>query len=202
MDSAAGDAGPRPSADGPLDPLVDRWLPKLHAYVRLNMGPQLRAREESVDLVQSVCRELLEQGHQLQFHSESAFQAWLFRTALNKVRQHGRSLRAQKRDVLREGDWDAASREACASLLTPSEDAMRREDLERLERAVDALPDDWREVVTLARLAGLSSREIGEQTGRKPAAVRMMLGRALRHLGAAMREGEADAGPGVSTSPK
>lgn len=42
-----------------LEEFVTRHLPHLHAYVRLRMGPQLRLREATADVVQSVCREVL-----------------------------------------------------------------------------------------------------------------------------------------------
>ena len=45
--------------EGAMEALVARQLPSLHAWVRLNMGGHLRAREETVDVVQSACREVL-----------------------------------------------------------------------------------------------------------------------------------------------
>ena len=56
------------------------------------------------------------------------------------------------------------------------------EALERLEAAFRQLPDDYREVILLARMVGLSHAEIGRQMERTPQAVRVMLHRALARL--------------------
>src|SRR5688500_6440530 len=37
-----------------LDSLLERYLPQLHAFVHARLGPGLRPRESSVDVVQSV----------------------------------------------------------------------------------------------------------------------------------------------------
>ena len=59
---------------------------------------------------------------------------------------------------------------------------MGREDLERIERAFAELPEDYREVILLSRLVGLSHREIAEDWGRKEGAIRVLLHRALARL--------------------
>jgi DNA-directed RNA polymerase specialized sigma24 family protein len=60
-----------------LESLIERYLPQLHAFVRLRLGA-LRARESSMDIVQSVCRELLASRERFEFHGEDRFRAWLF----------------------------------------------------------------------------------------------------------------------------
>ena len=59
---------------------------------------------------------------------------------------------------------------------------MAREELERIESAFDRLPEEYREVITLARIAGLSRAEIAERMGRREGAVRTLLSRALARL--------------------
>ncbi len=43
-----------------IEALLAEHLPGLRAYVRLRMGPDLRAKESASDLVQSACCEILE----------------------------------------------------------------------------------------------------------------------------------------------
>src|SRR5258705_6880905 len=64
-----------------LDELVVRHVDGLRAFVRLRVGPELRARESSSDLVQSVCREVLQDARRFQHAGESAFKSWLYTTA-------------------------------------------------------------------------------------------------------------------------
>jgi len=64
-----------------------------------------------------------------------------------------------------------------------AEDRAEARDLaERLEAALRRLPASQREIVLLARYAGLSAEEIAQVTGSTPGAVRVGLHRALRRL--------------------
>lgn len=170
-----------------LATLLSRHLPAVRAFVRAHMGPQLRAHESSSDLVQSVCRELLTHQERFQYPGEQQFLAWLYTTARRKISNRVRDLGRDKRDARREigGLAESAMAElgaAYARVSSPSGRALRAEEIARLEAAIDQLPDEQREVVTLAHLAGLSRAEIGEQMGKTEEAVRALLHRAKARL--------------------
>ncbi|MBK8100470.1 MAG: sigma-70 family RNA polymerase sigma factor [Planctomycetes bacterium] len=170
------------TGDAPsLDALLVRYLPRLRAFVRLRVNDMVRQRESCSDLVQSVCREVLEGQDGFRWQGEGPFRAWLFRTALNKICERARSMTQQKRDVRREvspgsqADYGGLrTREPSASQV-----AMAAELQERMERAFDVLADDHREVIALSRIVGLSHAEIAQALGRSEGAVRMLLSRAL-----------------------
>lgn len=174
-----------------LEVLLERHLPALRGYVRLNSDRALRAKESCTDIVQSVCRELLEHTDRFQHPSENAFRHWLYSTALRKIRNRYKYYRAQKRDVDQEVRLGAQSTgtgqsdlSICYSnVASPSEMVMARESQERLEQAFEDLPDEYREVLVLARIVGLSRAEIGEKMGRSENAVRSLLFRAHARLG-------------------
>jgi RNA polymerase sigma-70 factor (ECF subfamily) len=161
-----------------LDELLARYLPQLHAYVHARVGPSLRGRESSMDVVQSVCRELLAGRDQFDFRGEERFRAWLFTSALNKVREKLRFHGSARRDPDREGPDSVLAH----SLLTPSQGAVAAETARALEQALASLSEDHREAITLARVVGLPHRVIAEVTGRSEAASRQLLGRALLRL--------------------
>ena len=175
-----------------LNTLLAAHLPELRAFIRLRTGPALRARESHSDLVQSVCREVLEHADRFRFPGESAFRHWLFTTALRKLSNRRDYYQAGKRDAGREvplddvqrTDGDHALLQLYESFSTPSGHAIIREELQRVEAAFDQLTEEQREVVTLAHIAGLSRLEIAEHTGRSEGAVRGMLHRALVKLSA------------------
>lgn len=56
---------------------------------------------------------------------------------------------------------------------------MGAEDVARLERALLRLPEDQRQVVSMARLLGMPHKEIAEVLGRSEVACRMLLRRGL-----------------------
>jgi len=171
-----------------FEDLLEEHLPRLRAYIRLRTNRDIRARESHTDLVQSVCREVLEGSSHFEYQGDAAFRKWLYTAALRKIVERDRALKAQKRDVRRErpGDGDAESDgglfDAYATVTTPSVQLSRRENIAALEKAFDQLSDEHREIVTLARIVGLSHREIAEQTGRTEEACRQLLRRALIKL--------------------
>lgn len=166
-----------------LDRLLQRYLPQLHAFVHARLGAELRARESSLDVVQSVCRELLSARAQFDFQGEDRFRGWLFTAALNKVRERHRRLHADKRDIAREVDAEAAdSFAAVAHLLTPSQDAIGNETTAALRASLAALSEEHREVITLARLVELPHRIIAEIMSRSEEATRQLLARAMVQL--------------------
>ena len=55
----------------------------------------------------------------------------------------------------------------------------RKEDLSKLEQAIDQLKPEYREVIVWAKIDGLSYKEIGERLGKSTDAVGMLLSRAM-----------------------
>ena len=171
-----------------VEALLQKYLPGLRAFVRLRIGPELRAKESASDITQSVCRELIEGLEKFEWQSEEAFRSWLFTAALRKVADRAEHYRAGKRDVAREASparssiGDQSVWACYGSLSSPSQQAIAGELAEKIEQAFDALSAEEREIVTLAKIAGLSRAQIGERLGKSEGAVRMVLHRALARV--------------------
>ena len=170
-----------------LERLVESYLPQLHAFVRVRLGGRVRARESSMDIVQSACRELLADPSREEFRGEERFRGWLFTTALNKLREKFRFHGRERRSPDREHDVDADDLLPAASFLTPSVDAIGRETALALDAAMQALSEEHREVITMARIVQLPHEVIAELMGRSEVAVRQLLVRALRRLAEELR---------------
>jgi RNA polymerase sigma factor (sigma-70 family) len=183
-----------------LDALIAKHLPGLTAFVRLRLGALIRENESCADIVQSACREVLVNADRFRFEGEKNFRHWLFTTALRKITDKQRYYAAAKRRPPRVEE--RARGRAATSVSTsnadladcyrtaftsPSEAAMRKEDVARLEAAFDALDPEDREVVIMARILGLAHEEIARETGSTPGAVRARLSRALVRLAARLR---------------
>jgi RNA polymerase sigma-70 factor (subfamily 1) len=201
------DLRPSGSAAGPGKPhdvegLLERHLSGLRAFVRLNAGPALRAREAQSDLVQSVCREVLEGLDQFEYRGDAAFKLWLFQTARRKIIDRARYWRRDKRALAREVALDPSPRRnqssghnllhQYATFCTPSQEAILHEEQARIEQAFAKLSPEHRKVITLARIVGLSHREIGERMRRNEAAARQLLHRALAQLSKHLESGSPD----------
>ncbi len=166
-----------------VEALVARYLPSLRAFVRLRMGGELRAKEESCDIVQSVAREVLQHADRFQHGGENGFREWLFTTAHRKVVKHLDHWRADKRSSRRE---TTLPEELAGLGLTPSRHASVREELAAVESAFDALSPEQRDVVTWSRLLGLSHRDIAQRLDKTEVAVRKILSRGLARLSAVL----------------
>ena len=184
-----------------VDELLERHLPALRAFVRLRVGPALRARESASDIVQSACRDVLDQLDRFQWNGEAGFRAWLYATALRKVADRAEYWSAQKRDPAREVSLDRGGASGTdhaglagvyRTVVTPSLQAMGRETLRRLELAMDLLTDEQREVIVLSRIAGLSHAELAAHSGCTESTARQRVFRALAAL--AQRMGEPGEG--------
>src|SRR5262245_27647246 len=153
--------------------LLERYLPGLRAFIRLRTGALIRDKESTSDLAQSVCREILAHMDRFQYRGEAGFKNWLYKTALRKISNRYKYYGAEKRDAAREVAGRSPGRgsaESTAQLLdcyqtfwTPSQDVAQKEELARIEAAFDQLPDNYREVITLSRVVGLSRAEIAAE---------------------------------------
>lgn len=166
-----------------VEQLLHMHMPALNAFVRLRAGDMLRAHESSSDLVQSVCREVLSNIGTFQHPSEGAFKAWLYTTALRKICNRVEYYRAEKRDARREVAVDEGEQQQLYAnyqrFSSPSHRAGVKEEVARVENAFAQMPDEYREVITLAHVVGLSRAEIAVQMQRSEDAVRALLHRAL-----------------------
>jgi RNA polymerase sigma-70 factor (ECF subfamily) len=177
-----------------LEQLLVQELPRLRAFVRLNVDPLVRARESCSDLVQSVCRELLGNLGELEDRGPQAFRAWLFAWTLHKIRDRRKFHLAERRSPAREvplaqAAGSSAGPEPCyASAFSPSRVAIAGETAQRLEAAFDRLPESYREILALSRIAGLSHAEIAERTNKSVGNVRVTLHRAVARLATVLEE--------------
>lgn len=171
-----------------LEALLQHHLPGLRAFVRVKMSPLLRAKESAGDLVQSACCEILTALDDFEYRGEDAFRGWLYTAVWHKVLNKERAAREQKRDARREVAADGMAGGAdglgavYARALTPTQEVMAKERVERLEAAFDALPDHYREVVALSRIARLPRDEVARRMDRSEDSVRNLLHRALAEL--------------------
>ena len=175
-----------------VEQLVEEYVPRVRAFVRMRLGPDLRQREAASDIVQSTCRRLLAQGGRgLQFAGEAQFRGWLFTAALNTIKEKHRLHGALKRDMQRAEPIPEDSvmqlQAGYACMATPSRAAAAGEEVQRIEAAIDMLPADQREAISLCRLVGLPYEEVAERMDRSPEAVRKLLSRALRKLAQALK---------------
>lgn len=174
--------------------LLEEHLPGLRAFLRRRMGPALAARESAVDLVQSVCREVLERlsDERLEYRGAAEFKQWLYNAAMFKLRNRFKYWDAQRRDADEQPFTLDRSTSAALlrSLWTPSEAASLNEELARFEAALAQLTEPQQRVIVLAKLEGRAHGEIAAQLGITEGHSRVLLARGLARLARLARDDE------------
>ena len=167
-----------------------RWM------IRLRMRGELRSKLESMDVVQDALIHALGGLESFTYTNEGDFVRWLSKIVQHTLRENWDRLRAEKRDVRKEvplhghptttGGGSVRTPDP-VDATTPSVIMSKREDLARLERALDALKPEYREVLVLTRLEGLSYGQVGQRLGKTADAVRMLASRATAALATTFR---------------
>ena len=177
-----------------LNQLCRVYAARVLWLVRLRMGKELRAKLESMDVVQDVLVYALRDLGDFTYKTEGDFVRWLSGVVENRIRDNLDKLHADKRDIRKEirlnSDRIAAedSIVGAAELIdtkTPSAIISKSEDFDRLAKAIDTLKPEYREVIVLTKIEGLSYREIGDKLGKSTDAVRMLVSRAMGVLSCA-----------------
>jgi RNA polymerase sigma factor (sigma-70 family) len=117
-----------------------------------------------------------------EIRGENAFRNWLLGIVEMKMREAlqshvGAAKRAVHHEVTRGQRLDTAHFRGRDP--SPSEVSIAVETEEVARRAMQKLPDDYREVLRLMREEGLTLQETAERMGRSPEAVRKLCGRAI-----------------------
>jgi len=164
---------------------------RVRRIVRLRMGAEIRSKMESMDLVQDALMCALRDLGDFTYRNEGDFLRWLTRIAENRLRDNADKLHTEKRDIRREIRLDDRERTTGGAFVgtagpiettTPSAIMSRREDLDRLEKAIDKLKPEYREVIILAKIEELSYSQIGQRLGKSTGGVKMLVSRAKMAL--------------------
>jgi RNA polymerase sigma-70 factor (ECF subfamily) len=176
----------RTADDRPLD----RYRDYLRLLARLQLSPRLQAKLDASDVVQQAILQAHAGRAQFRGQSEGEWLAWLRAILANALAAAVRRFSAEARDLNRERSLEAELELSSSRLdgllvadqSSPSERAIRYEELLRLAQAMACLPEDQRRVVELHHLKGLPIAEVAEEMGRTRPAVVGLLFRGLNAL--------------------
>jgi RNA polymerase sigma-70 factor (ECF subfamily) len=146
------------------------YEPLLRSVVRRQFGPRLRAKFDSIDVVQSIWADLLEGFRRgaWSFADSSQLRAFLITAARHRFID---TARRHRRALAHEESAEALDGAACRGQPRPSEVAVA-EDL--WQRLLEQCPPAHRPVLHLKR-EGLSAPEIAARTGLHEDSIRRIL---------------------------
>jgi len=164
---------------------------RVHWIMRLRMGGELRSKLESIDLTQEALLSALRDLENFTYKNEGDFLRWLSTIAENRLRDNLDKLHADKRDIRKEirlgkhgpnTTSEIAGSPIPIEATTPSVIMSRKEELEKLEKAIDKLKPEYKEVIVLTKIEGLSYKEISEKLGKSSEAVRKLVSHSMAVL--------------------
>jgi RNA polymerase sigma-70 factor, ECF subfamily len=184
---------------------LERFRAYLGLLARLEVSRTMR---DKVDLSGVVQQTLLEahqglEGQPDRLRTDEELAAWLRSILSHNLADVLRKLAARKRDVRREWSLDAALDQSASRLerwlaaeqSSPSQRAIRQEELLRLAEAMARLPEAHRRAIELHHLRSMPLSEIADELGTTKAAVAGLLHRGMKALRARLGEARPASDP-------
>ncbi len=174
-----------------LGGLLELYRPYLTLLARLQIGRRLQGKIDPADMVQEAFLAASQHFAEFRGTAEQELTAWLRRILASclahLVRRYfgtqARDIRLERilEDEIDRSSW-AIDRGLIAPASSPSQSVSRREQAVLLADALGQLPTDYREVIILRHLEGLTFPEVATRMGRSIDSVEKLWVRALPRL--------------------
>jgi RNA polymerase sigma-70 factor (ECF subfamily) len=174
-----------------LGKLLNRYEAWLRLLAELQLDSRFQGKFDASDVVQQTLLEACRDLPQFRGQTEAELMAWLRQILAHVFAHEIRRYRGTRlRDMAREMSLEQALAQSsqrlgdilAASGSSPSQQAAQHEQEVLLADVLARLPDDYREVIILRNLEGLSHEEVARRMDRSVGAVRMLWVRALARL--------------------
>lgn len=173
-------------------------MQQLRNYMRIVAASRMNSKFQSKfgesDVVQQSIAIAIEKFSDFRGGSEKELFAWVSQILRNEMLQQQRALMSGKRNLLREKPIEGENHSSTLrfgladSQHTPQTNAIREEQVQSIESAIQKLPEDHQTVIRLRNLQQLSFSEIGLQMNRSENAATKLWYRALVQLRQALEK--------------
>ncbi len=125
-----------------------------------------------------------------QFRGDAAFYTWLYRIAVNTAKNHlvssGKGMRTVSDHAVNDDD-EPDERLMAQDISTPETELLSKQVAIAVNEAVDALPEELRQAITLREMEGMSYEEISEYMACPIGTVRSRIFRAREAIASKLR---------------
>jgi RNA polymerase sigma-70 factor (ECF subfamily) len=167
-----------------LSQVFERNRRRLLVLVHYKLGPRARQMSEAEDVVQEVYLRACRAIDRFQYQSTGSLMRWLSSIAdhviIDRARYEGRERRAGEEVPFR-SESNPMGPEPLDT-RTPSRLLSQEEAVGRLLARLDALPDDYRSAIVMAKIEGLSTAEMADRLGKSREAVALLVFRAVKRF--------------------
>ena len=176
-----------------LSHAFERHRRRLAVLIHYKLSPQSREFCDVEDLVQETCLRAFRDIGSFTYQSPGSFLRWLSAIAdhaiIDRSRYQNRQRRAGQELPFRSESNPQGPEPA--DTLTPSRVFAQQEAVERLLARLDALPEDYRQVLLFTKIEGLTTSETAERMGKSRDTVALLVYRALKRFRVICRETSA-----------
>jgi len=174
-----------------LSRAFEMYRRRLAVLVHFKLSPRARRFSEVEDVVQETMLRAFRDLDRFSYESPGSFLRWLSAIAdhviIDRVRYQGRARRDGTEVPLRSASNPLGPEPA--DCLTPSRLFAQQEAVERLIGQLSALPDDYRQIILMAKIEDLTTAEIACRLGKSREAVALLLHRAVKRFRAVREAG-------------
>ena len=162
-------------------------LVKLHEKNVYNLALKLlKNREDAQDAAQDA---FLKAWINLKsYRGESKFSAWLYRLTYNTCLDLLRKAKKGEVISLTTDDEEEKVADIRDDAISPEECTIKKEEQKAVRDAVDALPEEYRQIIIMREFTGMSYSEIGNAMGISEGTVKSRLARARQKLAESLRK--------------
>jgi RNA polymerase sigma-70 factor (subfamily 1) len=173
--------------------LFEKYRSRLAVLVHYKLGPDVRRDADVDDVLQETLLRAYRDIDRFEYQAPGSFMSWLARIADHVIVDMARSQNRQKRageHVPLRSESNPGGAEP-ADYNTPSRIFTENESLGRFVQTLGRLPEDYRRVILLAKVEGLTTSEVAQRLEKSNEATSLLLHRAIRHL-QALHEGRKE----------
>jgi RNA polymerase sigma-70 factor (ECF subfamily) len=169
---------------------LEQFRDYLNLLVRHRIDDRLKGKLDASGVVQQTLYEAHQGWKDFRGRSVAELAAWLRQILVRNLADELRKLAAGKRDLARERSLQQAVEQSSTKLAawlvqeqsSPSQQAVRHEQMLELATALARLSEDQRTAIELHHLEGYSLAEVGHHMQRSKEAVAGLLFRAMKQL--------------------
>jgi len=167
-----------------LSQAFEKHRRRLAVLVHFKLGSRTREFADAEDVVQEACLRAFRDIGRFSYQSPDSFFRWLAAIAdhviVDRVRYQSRECRAGE-EVRFRSDTNPCGPEP-ADTRTPSRLLAQQEAMQRLLDRLNALSEDYRQAILMAKIERLSTAEMAERLGKPREAVALLVYRAVKRF--------------------
>lgn len=164
--------------------LFEKCRPRLAVIIHCRLSTNLRRDADVDDVLQETMLRAFRDIRRFEYRAPGSFMSWVVRIAEHVIVDMARSQDRQKRageHVPLRSESNPGGPEPAHS-HTPSRIFRENESLGRFVETLSLLPEDYRQVILLAKVEGLSTPEVAERLEKSNEATSLLLHRAIKRL--------------------